>query len=178
MPKRSKILELPEDIKTDLDRKLIANGFGGYVALAEWLQEQGYAISKSSVHSYGQKFEERLGALKVATQQARAIVESAPDQEGAMSEALLRLTQEKLFGVLLEYQGKPDKEISLPALSKAIAELNRSSVTTKKYAADVREKLEAKFAALEKESSDKGGKRKIDADTLRIVREEIYGVVV
>ena len=85
MAPRSKVQLLPEATRQVLEQRLIAGGFAGYEALAEWLAEQGFAISKSALHRFGSKFEDRCQALKIATDQARAIVEGSPDDDGAMS---------------------------------------------------------------------------------------------
>jgi hypothetical protein len=42
----------------------------------------------------------------------------------------------------------------------------------KKYQLEIRDKIEAKFKALDSE----GGKGKLDPETLRRVREEVYGI--
>lgn len=47
MPPPSKIDLLDEATRRELEEKIISNGFGGYVALAEWLAEKGYAASAS-----------------------------------------------------------------------------------------------------------------------------------
>lgn len=175
MPKPSSIEVLPQAVKEWLDRSLVENSFSGYQALEAELKERGYTISKSAIHRYGQNFEKRLAAVKMATEQAKAIVDGVPDDEGKFSEALMRLAQEKIFGVLMDFEPDPDKPMNLSSLAKAAAELSRASVTQKKWAAEVKSKMAAKFAELERESE--AGKRSFDAETLRIVREEIYGIV-
>ncbi len=175
MPKPSSVETLPQAVKEWLDRTLVENSFSGYQLLESELKERGYSISKSAIHRYGQSFEKRLSALKMATEQARAIVDGAPDDEGKFSEALMRLAQEKIFGVLMDYEPDPDKPMNLGSLAKAAAELGRASVTQKKWAAEVRSRMEAKFAELERESET--GRWSFAAETLRIVREEIYGIV-
>lgn len=176
MPARPAIMQLPEDVRAELDRRLIQGGFAGYEALATWLAEQGWQVSKSAVHRYGQRFEDRVRALKVATDQAKAIVESSPDDEGAISEALMRLVQEKLFQVLLDFEVQDVSKLNLGTLARSIAELGRASVTQKKWQSEVRERITAKLVAMEAESQTGKGRR-FDAETLRIVREEIYGIV-
>ena len=83
MPPRSKVAGMPAEIKEWLDRALAENNFSDYELLAEELKARGYAISKSALHRYGQAFETRLSALKMASEQARAVVAAAPDEEGA-----------------------------------------------------------------------------------------------
>src|SRR5690606_6677096 len=118
---------LPEAIRGELDGRLVAGGFAGYEALSDWLGEQGFEISKSALHRYGAQFEDRVSALKLATDQARAIVAESPDDEGTMSEALMRLVQEKLFSILLEMEVDPAK-VNLNSLARSVAELGRASV--------------------------------------------------
>lgn len=133
-------------MRAELERLLIAGRFSGYDGLAEWLQGQGFAISRSSLHRWGSTFEERCAGLKLATEQARAIVEASPDSEGAMGMALTRLVQEKLFGVLLDLQVDPS-DVPLPKLTRAIADLSRAGVTQLKHAADVRKQARAELLA-------------------------------
>lgn len=178
MPVRSSIDTLPEEVRRELERRLVGSGFGGYVALAEWLQSLGFQISKSAVHRWGSQFEERLQALRVANEQARAIAEAASsDGDNNFSEALLRLTQEKAFQVLLNLQvdGEDFDAKSFNRLAGAVANLGRANVYVARYRDEVRQKVEERLKALEGEAGTAGGK--LDPETLRRVREEIYGIV-
>jgi arginine repressor len=168
MPPRSKVAALPVEVKAWLDKALAENNFSDYEALADELSGRGFAISKSALHRYGQNFEERLSALKIASEQARAVVAAAPDEEGAVNEALMRLVQEHLFKLLLTEGG----QIDLPKVAKAVAELGRASVVQKKWQAEVRTKAEAAASQVEK-IAKKGG---LDAATVAEIRREILGV--
>lgn len=168
---RSKAKLLPEATRAELDKRLIESGFSGYAALAEWLQSEGFQISKAAVHRYGSTFEERCAALKVATDQARVVCESAPDDDGYMAEALMRLTQEKLFTVLTELEVDPET-IDLNKLTRAIADINRSSVSLKKYQAEV--KLRVKAAADNVEAI--ALRRGMGRDTIDEIKRELMGI--
>jgi hypothetical protein len=169
MPPRSAVERLPAEVKEWLDHALVQGGFAGYQALADALKERGYEISKSAVHRYGQEFEERLAALKVASEQARAIVDAAPDTEGAINEALMRLVQEKLFSVLKDLEVNPEK-INLASLARSIADLGRASVTQKKYVEEVREQARKEAA----EAMTKVGRRAgLSEDALLSIRAEL-----
>lgn len=168
MPPRSKVATLPAEVKAWLDHALAENNFSDYEALSAELTERGFAISKSALHRYGQNFEERLSALKVASEQARAVVSAAPDEEGAVNEALMRLVQEHLFRLLMSEEGK----IDLPKVAKAVAELGKASIAQKKWQAEVRAKAEAAASEVEK-IAKKGG---LDAETVAEIRREILGV--
>jgi len=142
MPPKSKVLALPAEVKAWLDQALVENNFSGYEALSAELSGRGYSIGKSALHQYGQNFEDRLSALKMASEQARAVVAAAPDEEGAVNEALMRLVQEHLFKLLMSQGGQFD----LPKVAKAVAELGRASVTQKKWQVEHRETIRRQFA--------------------------------
>ncbi len=91
MAKRSKIATLPPAVKGWLDTALVEGNFSGYELLEAELRTRGFAIGKSSIHRYGSAFEQKLSMLKLDSEQAGAIVTAAPDDEGAVNEALMRL---------------------------------------------------------------------------------------
>lgn len=176
MPKRSTVDALPRELKEWLDDELVKRGFSDYVALAIDLKAKGAAISKSSLHRYGSKFEERMAQLKASTEQARAIVAASPDNEGAMSEALVRLTQEKMFAILMDLEIDP-KKIDLTKFSRSVADMTRSAVSQKRWAAEARaearrELLEEQRAKLEA-MPNKGG---VTPDTKAAIREALGNV--
>lgn len=176
MPPRSAISMLPTEVKVWLDGALADGGFANYKLLAEELKARGYDISKSSVHRYGKQFEERLSALKMVTEQARAVVEAAPDDENVINDALTRLVQEKLFTILQEMEVNPGK-VNISSLAKAIAELGKSSVTQKKWAAEVQKETEARMRAEAAKKVDSVGKEKgLSTDTISAIKTSILGI--
>jgi hypothetical protein len=166
--KRSKVTQLPKEVKAWLDQALIENNFSGYEQLEKELVARGCVIGKSSIHRYGQEFEDRLRAVKLATEQATAIAAASPDDGGAMNDALIRLVQEKAFQALLKMEeGAPLKEIGL-----MVARLSNATVKQKQWATLVREKAEQvadSVAAIGK----KGG---LSADALDMIRRDILGI--
>lgn len=143
MAQRSKIITLPEEIKAELNKRLVSGGFSDYSAMVEWLntqlQERGLRIeiSRSALHRYGQEFEDKLAAIRVATEQARAVVETSGDDENAMNEALIRLVQQKAFDVLVN----SDNAAALPKMGIMISKLSKASVDQKKWVHDFRQKV-------------------------------------
>ncbi|MDF3840472.1 DUF3486 family protein [Pseudomonas citronellolis] len=168
MPPRSKVQQLPPDVKAWLDQALVESNFSGYEALSAELEARGYSIKKSALHAYGQTFEDRLAALRQSSEQAKAVVTAAPDDEGAVNEALMRLVQDHLFKLLMASEGKLD----LPKVAKAVAELGRASVVQLKWKAEFKERAEAAAAKVEN-IAKKGG---LSADTVAEIRREILGV--
>jgi hypothetical protein len=168
MPPRSKIKQLPDDIKRWLDQTLIEGNFSGYEQLEIELSKRGFVIGKSSLNRYGQEFEQRLHALKLATEQAKAISESIPDDAGAMNDALIRLVQQKAFDTLLKMEeGAPMKEIGL-----MVARLSNATVKQKQWAVQVQAKASAAADAVEA-IGKKGG---LSADALDKIRRDILGI--
>lgn len=174
MPKRNAVEQLPTSVKAWLDKALIDSNFSGYKQLEEELKSRGYSIGKSSINRYGQAFEERLLALKMASQQAKAIVEAAPDDEGAVSEALMRLIQEKLFQALLAAEIDTNKanSLNLGSAAKAIAGLTRATVTQKKWQQELREKAKAAAEDVGKQAR-KGG---LSEEAIRAIEETVLGI--
>lgn len=168
MPPRSKIEQLPANVKKWLDQSLIEGNFSGYELLEKELASRGFQIGKSSINRYGQDFEQRLHALKLATEQAKAISESIPDDAGAMNDALIRLVQQKAFDTLLKMEeGAPMKEIGL-----MVARLSNATVKQKQWAEQVRAKANAAAASVEA-IAKKGG---LSAEALDTIRRDILGI--
>lgn len=144
MPPRSKINALPKAVKEWLDNALVDGNFAGYEALSEELKTRGHDISKTGLHRYGQAFEERLSTLRLVTEQAKAVVEASPDDDDAVNQALIRVTQEKLFTVMMDLKIDP-RQIDIAKITRSIADLSRSSTASKEYANKVKQR--AKEAA-------------------------------
>ncbi|MDR0966672.1 MAG: DUF3486 family protein [Myxococcales bacterium] len=170
---------LPPEVRERLERRLIELGFSGYASLIdelnEWLAEAGASpTSRSALQRFGARFEERAAALKRSTEIARAIAAEAGDDEGVLNDAVIRLTQQKLFDVVMDLRVDPD-EFDLASLAKSIRDLSKASVEQKKHQLQVRAKVEAKLEALKVAS--KGKKSGLDPETVRRISEEIYGVL-
>ncbi len=175
MGRRSKVDGLPQPLKAELERLLADRAHGGYEALAEWLRAQGYEIGKSSLHRYDRRVQAVMSRIKASTEAARLLAQAAPDEADEHSAAVLRIVQSSLFDALTRVaeaseEADPAEQVKvLSQAARAIAEASRASIGQKKWADEVREKLDA----LERVAS-KAGKR-LDAETLKAVRKELYG---
>ncbi len=168
MPPRTKVEALPAEVKAWLDKALVEGNFSGYEQLEDELKARGHTIGKSSLHRYGSAFEQKLASLKMASEQAKAVVTAAPDEEGAVNEALMRLVQEHLFNLLMAEGGKMD----LPKVARAVAELGKASVTQAKWRAEVRAKAEAAAEAAAR-IGRKGG---LSEESVAEIRRKILGI--
>lgn len=183
MPPPSKIDQLPAEVRAELDRRLIANGFGGFVALSEWLSEQGFEISKSAVGVRGQRLKQRLAAVTASTEAMKMVAEAAPDDSDERSNAIISLLQTDLFEALVEFQEaaaaddediKPADRIALYSkAAKNIATLTRASVARNKWAAEVRVKIDAAAADVRKLAEGAG----VSEETLKAIDRRLQGVV-
>lgn len=182
MPRRSKITTgLPPEIKALVDRLLIERGFSGYDRMAdeinERLAESGYeiTISRTGLHRYGQAFEDRLAAIKLATEQARAVSEAAGDNEGAMNDALISLVQEKAFDVLVNLQTNDPERFGkiFPKLGIMVAKLSKASVDQKKWMSELRNKARQTAEEVVKEVKAGG----MSEEKATEIRRRILGIV-
>ena len=178
MGQRSKVKQLPEDVRRQLDAALLKRGFSGYDALETWLHGLGISISKSAIHRYGQQLERRLSAIKASTEAARLIAEAAPDDADQRSGAVISMVQTEIFEILVALDEAADadpmkKAKLLSTLAKNIATLTRASVHQKKHELEIRSKTEAaadKVARLAK----KGG---MSASTVDEIKRAVLGIV-
>lgn len=177
MSPRSSIATLPENLRHELERKLAENGFANYTELTEWLNNQGYQISRSAVHRYGQQVERRFAAIKASTEAARFIAEGAADEGDTRSEALVAMVQTELFEAMLEISEMEDltavDRFSMVAkASKNIATLTSASTRLKEYQNKVKAKAQAAADEVEK-IAKKGG---LSDETADEIRRQILGV--
>ena len=179
MGRQSSITALPEPVRDALNRELAARNFSGYEALEDWLREQGFEISKSAIHRYGQKIERRMAAIKASTEAAKLITESAGDDQDARSEAVIALVQTEMFDSIIAIQEADDEELSaedrLGLMSKAaknIATLTRASLAQKEY----KTKVQAKAAEVADKAARLASKGGMSPDAAAEIRKMILGI--
>lgn len=170
MAPRSKVAGLPPAVKQWLDTALVDGNFADYELLAEELKGKGYDISKSSLHRYGSKFEAKMAAVKLATEQAEAIAKAVPDDENALGDALLRVIQEKTFSMLMNMEEDP--KIGFAKLASIAIESGFSSTNVKEFRSKV--KTKAKEAAAEVASIAKSGG--LTAESIEAIKKSILGI--
>ena len=179
MPPRSKVSQLPEDLRAELTRRLVANGFSDYEALAAWLTAAGYAIGKSAVHGFGQDLQRQLARVRASTEAARLVSEAAGDEADERSGAVIAMIQTEIFDALVSLQeaeetdDKADRLKLLNAAAKNVATLTRASVSLKRFQSEVAARVKAAADAVEKVASGGG----LTPEALARIREEIYGIV-
>jgi Bacteriophage Mu, Gp27 len=173
--KRSKIItDLPKHLRDQLNEKLATNGFRDYAGLSDWLFQMGYRISRQALQRYGSNFEKHVESIRLATEQAHEIALAAPDRENKMTDALTRLVQERVFQLLLDTEQISHKD--LPRIARAIADLGRASISQKRWAEEITERLEAQKRAANnriEELSKVGG---LSPEAAEMIREILLGI--
>lgn len=140
MPPRSKVAMLPQDVRNELERRIVERAFSGYEELAAWLQEQGYQIAEDSVQRYGTRLHQKIQALEQSAQQAKAIAEAGPEGRATIVDATIELLNERVFSALMEAEQIEQGDIV--RLSRAVADLSRISIARQRWAQEVRCRFE------------------------------------
>ncbi len=170
---------LPNEVREQINELLIAHNFAGYLDLTEkvnqLLKDSGLelTVSKTGLHRYGKKFEDRLEALRMSTLQAKEMKRLLADDDAAVAEMSLQLSQGLIFDLMIERgQDLSAKEIGL--LSRALSDASRAGIGVKKYQAELKAKVDEAFKKIERENQKT---KTLDRATLARVRSEIYGLL-
>ncbi len=180
MARESAVDQLSPDHLELLKVRLEDSGFQDYQQLTDWLTELGYEISKSSVHRFGKKHEQKMQAVSLSTQAAIYMAERNPDDAGALSSTVITMMQSEFFNALVQLQSLGDDEdikpmermAALSKISKGVAELSKATVNQKKWQVETRDKANAAADKVE-QLANKGG---LTGDTVQEIRKAILGI--
>ena len=163
---RSRIAtELPVELRKQLNRVLLEGAT--YDEAAAFLSGQGYDISRSSVGRYGKEFFEAYQKIVQFEDQSRALT-SATEQGMPMEEAVGKMLLQRVMAALVD--GSADI-IEVPRLISDVAKLQRSHVAMAQWKREIEKRAERAVENIKTKSKN------IDPDTLRIIKEEVYGLV-
>ena len=148
--------------------------------LAQDLKARGADISKSGLQRYGAPFERQMARVKMATEQAVALVDAAPDEEDKLSSAVIRITQEKILNLLMELDIDAES-VDVNKLFKNAAEIGRASASNKRASrearAAIREEARQELLAEQRARLDALGESgEVDQGTLTKVIQAAYGL--
>lgn len=161
---------LPPELVEEVNRRIVEGHT--YEEIAGWLRQMGRPVSKSAVQRYGSHYLTTMERLKLARDQARAIIEEAGDlpdtaMAQAASEIAIQLIMEALMSVNERGPDGLDKKV-IEAM-KALAQLEKSAVAREKLKFDYRQKAEAMVGGLKDE--DLAGKT--PEEIREIIRQRI-----
>ena len=180
MPKRSKVSQMPQAIQDWLEGALAVNGFSQFEALADECTRRGYTISKSAVGRHSLDIQETLAAVKASTQAALLIEKQANDEGNSLSGAVMTMVNTQLFEIMLQLQragqaqDPESRALILAKIATPMAQMTRALQSQKTFNDAARAKFLALEAAAEKDNAV--GKKGMDIETLRRVREQVYGI--
>jgi hypothetical protein len=160
---------LPPEVVEAVNRKLV-EGYT-YQQVTDWLNQLGHEVGKSSVARYGKDFLARLERLRVAKEQARAIVEETDRPATEMHEAANRLAVHLIMETLMQVNSLDGERLS--ELLKALAQLERSAVSREHLKLEYKKKVQQAVSRIEEAAQARG----LDPETLRVIKEQVYGII-
>lgn len=176
--KPSIIDQLPAADRAWLENLIRERNFSSYREIEDLAKDRGLQVDHVQIWRHAQKIRKTIqmveAAVDIATHLSDTLGQDAAD---TLSQANIGLAQAVIYQ-RLQTLNDPDSEASnkdVAAMMRATAEISKASVNQKKWAEQVREKMDAKLKTLEQEAT--GPAPKLDAATLRRVREEVYGLV-
>lgn len=89
MGRRSKVLQLPNQVRAELDERIRRAGYGDYTAISQWLADLGHDVSKSALHRYGAARQELDASRGSDDAQLSTLMKSPPDYELPRRDELL-----------------------------------------------------------------------------------------
>jgi hypothetical protein len=182
--RRSKISQLPQDVLDALNSRLIGSRFSDYTGLADWLEEQGYDISRSSLHRHGSaleaEFDEAMADARRARELARAAREEGGD-DGALLEAASGIMQDKLLRASLKLsQGGADDPAetakTLSLISRAFADVGRFDLSRQKWQAEIEAAARRQLLTEQQARLDEVGRKPGVTPETRAAIREVLGI--
>lgn len=140
MPPRPKLEQLPPDVKRAWDAQLVKHNFCNYQAMCTWLKtEFGINIGKSAAAQYGQRYKDRIEAIRLATEHAGQMRDAFGEDDGAVAEGVMRAIQQAYFQLAIKGFDDPNElNKATMAVAKIIAVLSDHRRTNAALAEKVR----------------------------------------
>ena len=185
MARRSTVYTLDEATRAELDRRIVAAGFGRYAEHAAWLAGQGHTISEAALQRYGKRLRRRaerddaraseaaagaIARVRQGAAMARAMNGAAGDDPLAMSARAVELCTVRLY----ELAAREDIDVrTLQAITRSLNESLRAMTVIRS------EREEVRKDALREARTEAGAemmKPGLSAETAAAIRAAIEGV--
>ena len=146
----SKIDELPEDLRMKVD-VMLADTSNTYEYISQFLKEEGYDISKSSVGRYATRTNNAMQRLLEAQAQTDRLIQVVTENpEADYTEAAILLTMNGLLNKVATAE-EEFNEMPLDKAGRLIASLSRTKVYKDRVKQDMRRKADIAFREMESE---------------------------
>ena len=146
----SKIDELPEDLRMKVD-VMLADTSNTYEYISQFLKEEGYDISKSSVGRYATRTNNAMQRLLEAQAQTDRLIQVVKENpEADYTEAAILLTMNGLLNKVATAEEEVN-EMPLDKAGRLIASLSRTKVYKDRVKQDMRRKADIAFREMESE---------------------------
>lgn len=173
---KSRILNLPTAIVQEIDRMLLEVGGGRktYDEIVAWVQSQGCETSRSALSRYF-KHVQALERVKIISQQVKAIIdETENDSPLELEEGVSKLGAVIMMEVFQEaLKGDRVDVKHIGRLMGDFARLQKADVARERLRMDFKKRAKKAVETIEKKTKKAG----LDPETLRIIKEEVYGIV-
>lgn len=142
----SKLDEIPEDLRLKVD-VMLADTSNTYEYISQYLKEEGYDISKSSVGRYAMRSNTaRQRLLEAQTEKLIQVVKDNPDAD--YSEAAILMTMNGLINKVATAE-EEFQEMPLDKAGRLIASLSRTKIYKDKVKQDMKKKADIAFQEME-----------------------------
>lgn len=146
----SKIDELPEDLRMKVD-VMLADTSNTYEYISQFLKEEGYDISKSSVGRYATRTNNAMQRILEAQAQTDRLIQVVKENpEADYTEAAILLTMNGLLNKVATAE-EEFNEMPLDKAGRLIASLSRTKVYKDRVKQDMRRKADIAFREMESE---------------------------
>ena len=146
----SKIDELPEELRLQVD-VMLADTSNTYAYISDYLKQEGYEVSKSSVGRYATRTNtaaQRLLEAQAQTEKLIRVVKDNPDAD--YTEAAIMLTMNGLVNKVAMAE-EEFAEMPLDKAGRLIASLSRTKVYKDRVRQEMKRKADVAFKELEAE---------------------------
>ena len=181
--KRSLFDTLPEAVKSQIHQLFKDRNFSDFDGLTDdinnLLEQSGFEVqfSRSTLHRQALKLRKILDEIRESHEASLYLMEAFPEEDKTTALINSRLLGDSIFQLQMDLRGLSDEDLSvkqradlLNKIALALDKNANSDIKVSKYRDEVKAKIEAKFA-------DIAPRTGIDQETLRVIREEIYGIV-
>ena len=139
--KHSKIDSLPNDIKEAVE-EMIKSDFT-YREIVDYIKNQGFEISQSSVQRYASGLNETLQSLRMAQEKFRAVMEETEKYKNLdVSDGILRLLSNQVFQNINNMSEDRMNDVNFETLMKNAVALTKAIAYKRKIDVDTKTVLE------------------------------------